>query len=87
MVASYVGTKRLESDEANSRQTIPGYTVVDLRLGGERSGFYWEGLINNLFEEEYFTYGVASVDPAQFGTYNAYPMPERTALVRLGVRF
>jgi iron complex outermembrane receptor protein len=85
VVSSYVGEKRLDSDEANFQPMIPAYTVVDIRLGGAYGGFYWEGVVNNLFEEEYFTYGVASV--STFGTYNAYPMPERTALVRFGVRF
>ncbi|MEQ8370666.1 MAG: TonB-dependent receptor [Alphaproteobacteria bacterium] len=85
VVASYVGEKRLDNDAANFQPMIPAYSVVDLRLGGEYGGFYWEGIVNNLFEEEYVTYGVASA--STFGTYNAYPMPERTVLARFGVRF
>ena len=82
---SYVGKKRLGNDQANFQPKIPAYTLVDVRLSGSLGKLTWSAQVNNLFDEDYFNYGVASA--STFGTFNAYPLPGRTFLVRIGDRF
>ncbi len=83
--AHYVGEKRLDNDQANFQPKIPDHTVLDLRAGGRLGPLDWSAQVNNLTDERYFEYGVAST--TTFGTYNAYPLPGRTFLMRLGGRF
>jgi iron complex outermembrane receptor protein len=70
---------------------IPTHTIVDIRFGGEYERFFWSFSIQNLFDEKYFDYAIASPFPfgagSQLGTYNAYPQPGRTFLVRAGATF
>jgi iron complex outermembrane receptor protein len=82
---SYVGEKRMDNDEANFQPKIDDYVLVDVGVRGEIGRFFYAATINNLFDEEYFNYAVASA--STFGTYNAYPLPGRTYLLRAGVTF
>lgn len=84
-VVTYVSEKRLDNDQANFQPKIPDYVLVDLKIGGHVGPFDWSAQVNNLFDKDYFNYGVASA--TTYGTYNAYPLPGRTFLVRLGGRF
>ncbi|MBF0460301.1 MAG: TonB-dependent receptor [Magnetococcales bacterium] len=83
--ARYVGPRRLDNDQANFQPLIPAHTLVDLRLGGEVGTVHWSLAVQNLFDQNYFDYGIASA--TTYGTYNAYPMPGRTILGRFGVSF
>jgi len=85
VTASYFGNKRLDNDEANRQPTIPGYALVDAKIGGPLYGFTWSAEVANLLDRDYYDYGVAST--TTLGTYNAYPLPGRTVLLRLGRRF
>jgi iron complex outermembrane receptor protein len=80
-----VGDRRFDNDQANFQPQIPGHTAVDLRLGGERDAVRWSLSAYNLLDARYFDYGVASA--ATFGRYNAYPLPGRTVIARIGVSF
>lgn len=81
----YVGERRFDNDQANFQPMIPSQTLVDLRLGGEAGWARYSLSVQNLFDKDYFDYGIAS--SATYGTYNAYPMPGRTFMGRLGVTF
>ena len=81
-VVSYAGKRRMENDQANFQPQIPAHTLVDVRLGGKIDRFFWSFTVQNLFDEEYFDYAAASA--AVFGTYNAYPQPGRTFMLRAG---
>lgn len=85
LVARYVGERRMDNDQANFQPMIPAHTLVDLRIGGEIEKFFWSVAIQNVFDVNYFDYAVAS--SSTFGTYNAYPQPGRTVMVRGGVTF
>jgi iron complex outermembrane receptor protein len=80
-----VGDRRLDNDQANFQPQIPGHTAVDLRLGGERPPLTWSFSAHNLLDARYFDYGVASA--TTYGRYNAYPLPGRTLIARIGVTF
>ncbi len=83
--ARYVGSRRFDNDQANFQPLIPSHTLVDLRLGGEVEWAYWSVAVLNLFDKEYFDYGIASAFVP--GSYNAYPLPGRTLMARFGASF
>jgi iron complex outermembrane receptor protein len=67
----------LDNDEPNTlAHRIPAYYVVDLKLAQR---FTWGALsagINNLFDEDYYTYAVRSAFAAD--RYAVYPLPGRS---------
>jgi len=83
--ARYVGRRRFDNDQANFQPMMSSHILVDLRVGGEAEWARWSLAIQNLFDETYFDYGIAS--SAVYGTYNAYPMPGRTVMGRFGMSF
>jgi iron complex outermembrane receptor protein len=90
-VVRYVGERRMDNDQVNLQPMIPAHIVTDVRLGGEIEKFFWSASVQNLFNAQYFDYAVASPYPFGFasaiGTYNAYPQPGRTFLLRAGMTF
>ena len=79
IVASYVGEQVFDADETNTfGRRMPAYTVVDLKLTYASGGWLFGAGVKNLFDEQYFSYGVYdSFTP----TYFAYPQPERSVFV------
>lgn len=88
-VVRYVGSRRMDNDQVNLQPLIPSHTVVDLRIGGEIDKFFWSFAVQNLFDKDYFDYAIASPFPfgfaSQLGTFNAYPQPGRSYMVKAGV--
>ena len=75
--ANYVGKQHFDNDQANTfGQKMPAYTTVDVKLAHHQGDWIVTAAANNLFNRQYFTYGVASTFTP--GNYNAYPMQERT---------
>lgn len=85
VTVSYHGAKRMENDEKNFQPEMPGYTLVDLKVGGDYDAFTWSATVNNLFDVDYYNYAVAS--SSTFGTFNAYPLPGRTYWLEAAVTF
>lgn len=81
----YAAAKWLDNDEGNVQPRIPGYALADLKVSGAVGRLRWTAAVNNLFDTEYFNYGVASAFTQ--GRYNAYPLPGRTLWVSAGVVF
>jgi iron complex outermembrane receptor protein len=90
-VVRYVGSRRMDNDQTNVQPLIPAFTVVDLRIGGEIEKFFWSLAVQNVFDNHYYDYAIASPFPFGFasaiGTFNAYPQPGRTFMVRAGARY
>jgi len=82
-VARFVGPSWMDNDPRNVQPKIPERTIVDARLGGKYERVSYSISVQNLFNEMYFEYGVASA--FTLGTYNAYPLPGRTVLGRLAI--
>ena len=78
----YSGPRRLDNDSPNTQPLIPSNTVVDMRIGGEFKNVFWSLSVQNLFNEMYFDYGIASTFTP--GRFNAYPQPGRTVMARVG---
>jgi iron complex outermembrane receptor protein len=72
-----VSRQFMDNDEPNSLgKQIPAYAVVDLKLARE---FGWGRLaaaVNNLFDEDYYSYAVRSQFTAD--RYAVYPLPGRS---------
>ena len=81
----YAGERRLDNDSPNTQPIIPAHVTVDMRLGGEVNHFIWSVAVENIFDEMYYDYGIASTFTA--GTFNAYPQPGRTVMVKAGATF
>jgi iron complex outermembrane receptor protein len=84
-IVRYVGPRRMDNDQTNRQPMIPAHTVVDVRLGGVVDRLTWSVSVQNLFNAFYFDYAVASA--FTLGTYNAYPLPGRTFMVKAGATF
>jgi iron complex outermembrane recepter protein len=88
-VVRYVGQRRMDNDQVNLQPLIPAHTIVDVRIGGAIEKFFWSFAVQNLFDVDYFDYAIASPFPFGFGstlgTYNAYPQPGRSYLVKAGM--
>lgn len=88
-VVRYVGSRRMDNDQMNLQPLIPAHTTVDVRIGGAIEKFFWSFAVVNLFDVDYFDYAIASPFPFGFGstlgTYNAYPQPGRSYMLRAGV--
>lgn len=84
--AHYVGRQRMDNDEPNRfDQKIPAYTLVDLKLVRQIGNWQLAAAINNLFDEDYYTYAVHSTSNAD--RFNAYPLPGRNGWVSVEYTF
>jgi iron complex outermembrane receptor protein len=82
--------KYLENDERNIFEKVPMTSVTDIKAYGKvnlvgEGNILWTLQANNIFDEKYFTYGVASATSAN--VFNAFPMPGRTFLFSVGSEF
>jgi iron complex outermembrane receptor protein len=86
LAIDYVDSKYFDNDQSNSfGKKIPSYTTVDAKLSHTIRGLRMTAEVNNIFEEEFYEYGVSSTFSA--GVYNAYPLPERTILLSVSKEF
>lgn len=83
-----VSEQVLDNDEPNTlAHRIPAYYVVDLRLAQRFSWGRLAATINNVFEEDYYTYAVRSQFGATPDRYAVYPLPGRTVSLSAELRF
>ena len=86
IVWNHVSASHFENDESNEFEgKIPSYQTVDLKLSRSFADLDLALSVNNLFDEEYFSYGVSSTSTV--GRYNAYPLPERTFFLSASYTF
>ena len=77
-LATYTGEQLFDNDEANTfGRRMPGYILVDAKLTHEYQGWLLNAGVKNLFNREYFSYGVFT----GFPTFSAYPAPARSVFV------
>ena len=82
--------KYLENDERNIFEKIPSATVADLKVGGQLNSknyghAIWSAKVNNVFDESYYNYGIASATEAN--VFNTFPLPGRTFLLTAGWKY
>ena len=82
----YQDDMRMESDDENFQNTkIPSYVIANISITSNFGKFFSALKINNIFDEKYHNYAVAS--SSTLGAYNAYPEPGREIIFSLGVKF
>ena len=82
----YQDDMRMESDDENFQDTkIPSYVLYDLSIASKFGKFFSTLSINNIFNEKYHNYAVASSNT--LGSYNAYPEPGREIILSIGTDF
>lgn len=80
---SYIGEQYFDNDQSNTfGRKIPDYTVTDLMGSYDFGNWRLGATVYNLFNEKYFTYGIATGS-----SFSAYPAAERGFLVRVEYRF
>ncbi len=82
--------KYLENDERNIFEKIPSAAVADLKVGGQLNSknyghAIWSAKVNNVFDESYYNYGIASATSAN--VFNTFPLPGRTFLLTAGWKY
>lgn len=83
---NYVSATLFANDLSNTfGQRIPSYQTVDMKLSKAIGALELALQVNNIFDEEYFTFGVNST--ATIGRFNAYPLPERNAYLSASYTF
>jgi len=83
-IVRYASQRRLDADDLNTEpMLIPAHTTVDLRLGGQIDRFNWSIAVQNVFNVQYFDYGVV-IFPAN---YLVYPLPGRAFLAKGSATF
>ena len=82
----YQDDMRMESDDENFQDTkIPSYIIANMSITSKFGKFFSTLSINNIFDEKYHNYAVAS--SSTLGAYNAYPEPGREIILSLGTKF
>lgn len=83
---NYVSASLFANDLTNTfSKKIPSYQIVDVKLSKEIGQVELALQVNNIFDEEYFNFGVNS--SATPGRFNAYSLPERNAYLTAAYRF
>ncbi len=82
----YQDDMRMESDDENFQDTkIPSYVKANISITSKFGKFFSILSINNIFDEKYHNYAVAS--SSKLGAYSAYPEPGRVVIFSLGMKF
>ncbi|MED5339069.1 MAG: TonB-dependent receptor [Pseudomonadota bacterium] len=84
---SFVGSRKFDNDQEEFHTKIPGYSTTDLKVRGSKEKFFWLFEINNLFDKEYYNYGVASSNRTKASTENIYPLAGRNFLLQAGYTY
>jgi iron complex outermembrane receptor protein len=82
--ANYVGSQRYDNDQANLFRSMPSYTVADVKINHDIGAWRLAVGINNLFDKDYYSYGVTN---ASYSSFNAYPEDRRSAYISAEYRF
>ena len=61
----YFSQRYLDGNEnnANAVYFVPTTTLVDLKIGGEMENFFWSAAVQNVFDREFYDYGLDISSP------------------------
>ncbi len=80
LAARHTGRQRFDNDQANEFESMPSYTLVDIKAS-QRMGQWLAALkIGNLLDRRYFDYGILGGFPA---SPSVYPQSGRTVMFSL----
>lgn len=78
----YTGKRRLDNDQTNESRRLDSYRMTDLILRAEEEALYMEVGVYNLEDNLAADYGIRT-GPS---TYNAFPLPEKHVLMKVGLK-
>ena len=86
---NYVDEKYVSNDPENVEPKIPDYYLANIKLRHSKGPISLLIGINNLLDEEYYDFAVASTfhDDDHFGLRGVYPLAKRTAYMNLSYEF
>ena len=64
----WIGEQVYQQDEANNMPKLPSYFVADLRAGWEFGPWEISGVVNNLFNSTYATFGTFNFNQGAAGS-------------------
>ncbi len=82
----YIGSQYLRGDEANEEPKLDAYFVADARLGWRGAGWEITAIANNLFQNQYATFGTFNVNQGAGDVLERFLTPGQRRLVRLVIR-
>ncbi len=82
----YIGSQYLRGDEANEEPKLDAYFVADARLGWRGAGWEITAIANNLFQNQYATFGTFNVNQGGGDVLERFLTPGQRRLVRLVIR-
>ena len=80
---SYTGRQHLRGDESNETAPLADYTTVDCRLGWRWHGWEVAGMITNLFDRRFATFGAWGVNRSAGGRVERFRTPGEPRAFRL----
>lgn len=84
----YFSQRYLDGNENNAAAVyfVPTTTLVDLKVGGELDHFFWSAAVQNIFDREFYDYGLDTSFPG-FPFFSFYPQPGRTFMIKAGTNW
>ncbi len=81
---SYESRRHLSNDEGATFRQLDDFALWDVKLHGGYGALKWSASVNNLLDEDYQTFGVASDTTP--GRFSVQTLPGRNFMLRLGAR-
>ena len=81
---NYVGSQRYDNDQANRFRDMPAYITADIKLSHDIGRVRLAAGINNLFDKEFYSYGIVN---GTFTSFNAYPEDRRNGYASVEYRW
>ena len=81
---NYVGDQHYDNDQVNRFRAMPSYTITDIKLSHEIGPWRLSAGVNNLFDKEYYSYGIVN---GGFTSFNAYPEDRRNSYLSAEYRW
>jgi hypothetical protein len=82
----HTGKRWLRGDEANEEPPLSSHTIVDLRARRDLGLWSLEGVIRNLFDDRYSSFGGFNVNQGANGVVERFLTPGEPRLFHLIVR-
>lgn len=81
--ARYTGQQYLRGDEANEEEPLDDYFVADVRLGWEVGPWEITGVLTNVFDADYATFGTFNINQGAGGAVERFLTPGQVRQFRV----
>lgn len=81
---NHTGRYYMDNDQLNATQRASSYTTLDFKLALKLTPLDLQLALNNVFDRKGYSYAIRGATP---GAFDAYPLPDRNANIRLSYDF